>query len=200
MLNRKVANIENYRCTLLDQLIGIPKLLNNSKIKSLDRLYPKPFITNIARQELQRLRDNILSANEQTIHEIDINPDLLAEQISNRIRLDLQVQTLRWEGRIDARIVQRLLQGSVDLVVTPPPLRVGLDPPPHPVDHGIVTHLVVDDVHRFVGQHPCDWPYGVRDDLFHSVVVSAIGNTNVGLDPVPGIGIGVVDNLGLAQG
>jgi len=77
---------ENIRNKLLDQLIGIPKLLNFPQIKALDDDYPRSFIVDMTRDELQRLRERILSADEQTLHTIDIEPNSLAEKIANRIR------------------------------------------------------------------------------------------------------------------
>jgi len=81
---------ENLRNRLLDQLIGIPKLLNYPPIKALDNDYPRPFIVDVTREELQQLRDRILSADEQKLQIIDIDPNLLAERIANRIQFQLK--------------------------------------------------------------------------------------------------------------
>ncbi|MCI0494799.1 L-seryl-tRNA(Sec) selenium transferase [candidate division KSB1 bacterium] len=83
--------LENKRKTLLDQLIGMPKLLNYPQIKALDdNSFPKPFIIDITRFELQKLRDRILAANEADLQQINIDPDLLAHKIANRIRFQFK--------------------------------------------------------------------------------------------------------------
>jgi L-seryl-tRNA(Ser) seleniumtransferase len=76
--------------TLLDQLIGMPKLLNFPQIKTLDGKYPVAFIHHIARSELQKLRDRILEAGEKEIDGIDIDPQRLADRIANRVRFRMQ--------------------------------------------------------------------------------------------------------------
>jgi len=77
---------ENLRKNLLDQLIGVPKLLNFPQIKSLgDDKYPKPFIIDITRAELQKLRDRILAADAAELPHINIDPNLLAQRIAQRI-------------------------------------------------------------------------------------------------------------------
>ena len=78
---------ENIRNHLLDQLIGIPKLLNYPQIKTLDEDdYPRPFIIDVTREELQNLRDQILSTEAEELGQIEIEPGLLAEKVANRIR------------------------------------------------------------------------------------------------------------------
>jgi L-seryl-tRNA(Ser) seleniumtransferase len=82
---------ENLRNSLLDQLIGIPKLLNYPQIKALDEDdYPRPFIIDITTEELQKLRDRIHAAAIEDLHQIDIDPNLLADKIANRIQLQLK--------------------------------------------------------------------------------------------------------------
>ena len=81
---------ENIRNSLLDQLIGIPKLMNYPQIKALDEDYPRPFVINTTREELQKLRERILLADEQELKTIDINPNLLSEKIANRIRFQFK--------------------------------------------------------------------------------------------------------------
>jgi len=78
---------ENIRNYLLDQLIGIPKLLNYPQIKNLDEDdYPHPFIIEVTRAELQKLRDQILKAKADELDQIEIEPGVLAEKIADRIR------------------------------------------------------------------------------------------------------------------
>jgi L-seryl-tRNA(Ser) seleniumtransferase len=67
-------------------LIGIPKLLNLSPIKYLEPHYPRPYIIEITRQELQKIRDSILASTEINEEKININPAFLAEKIAHRIR------------------------------------------------------------------------------------------------------------------
>lgn len=82
---------ENVRNSLLDQLIGIPKLLNYPQIKALDEDdYPRPFVIDMTRTELQKLRDRILSSGEEELQQINIEPDLLAEKIANKIRFQFK--------------------------------------------------------------------------------------------------------------
>ena len=83
-------NQENNRNALLDQLIGMPRLLNYPQIKALDEAYPRPFIIDITREELQNLRDRILATEESALHQINIDPNLLAEKIADRIRLQFR--------------------------------------------------------------------------------------------------------------
>jgi L-seryl-tRNA(Ser) seleniumtransferase len=82
---------EKLRNELLDQLIGIPKLLNYPQIKALDEYeYPRPFIIDTTRAELQKLRERILTANAEEFSQIDIEPNLLAEKIADRIRFQFK--------------------------------------------------------------------------------------------------------------
>ncbi len=85
-MKSEAMNIEEHRTFLLDQLIGIPKLLNYPQIKAVDEDYPRQFIIDITREELQKLRSRILSADEQQLHHIDIDPNLLAEKIADRVQ------------------------------------------------------------------------------------------------------------------
>jgi len=78
---------ESIRNHLLDQLIGIPKLLNYPQIKALDEDdYPRPFIIKVTSAELQKIRDQILSAKADELDQIEIEPGVLAEKIADRIR------------------------------------------------------------------------------------------------------------------
>lgn len=81
---------KNKRQLLLDQLIGMPKLLNLAPLKALPDNYPRPYIIDITRVELQKLRDRILSADEAELADINIEPNLLAEKIAQRIRLQFK--------------------------------------------------------------------------------------------------------------
>ncbi len=82
---------ENLRNRLLDRLIGMPRLLNYPQIKALEeKNYPRPFIIDITRAELQKLRDCILSADETDLQQISIEPDLLAQKIAHRIQLQFK--------------------------------------------------------------------------------------------------------------
>ncbi len=69
----------------------MPKLLNYPQIKSLDEdRYPRPFIIDITRAELQKLRDRILAADEAYLQRINIDPEVLAQKIAQRIRLQFK--------------------------------------------------------------------------------------------------------------
>ncbi|MDZ7340529.1 MAG: L-seryl-tRNA(Sec) selenium transferase, partial [candidate division KSB1 bacterium] len=81
---------ENLRQSMLDQLIGMPKLLNLPPIKALNANYPRTYIIDITRAELQKLRDRILAASEAELPHISIEPNLLAEKIAQRIRLQFK--------------------------------------------------------------------------------------------------------------
>ena len=82
---------ENIRNHLLDQLIGVPELLDYPQIKALDEdEYPRTFIVGVTRDELQKLHDRIIAAAMEDLHQIDIDPNLLADTIANRIRLQFK--------------------------------------------------------------------------------------------------------------
>lgn len=83
-------NSEIHRSSLLDQLIGMPKLLNYPQIKALEGTFPGTFTIDMARMELQKLRESILSASDAELFQINIDPNLLAEKIANRIRLQFK--------------------------------------------------------------------------------------------------------------
>jgi L-seryl-tRNA(Ser) seleniumtransferase len=82
---------ENLRNRLLDQLIGIPKLMNYPQIKAIEEEhYPRSFIIDTTRIELQKLREQILTAETEELEQINIEPNLLAEKIANRIRFQFK--------------------------------------------------------------------------------------------------------------
>jgi L-seryl-tRNA(Ser) seleniumtransferase len=89
-MEMKRLDLKMRRKEVLDQLIGMPKLLNFPQIKKLEDEYPKPFIHHIARSELQKLRDLILNSDENTLEIIDTEPKLLADKIADRIRIKLK--------------------------------------------------------------------------------------------------------------
>ena len=76
---------------------------------------------------------------------------------------------------------------------------VRFNPPAHPKDHGPITHLVVERVHRLVGENAFYLAHGADDDLARLLDVGAVGDAHVGLDAVSRVGIGVVDHLVLAD-
>ena len=83
-------NQENQRNILLDQLIDIPKLLNYPKIKELENQYPKQFITDMTRNEREKLRESIILADEQELQNINIDSELLVEKIAYKIRFQFK--------------------------------------------------------------------------------------------------------------
>lgn len=89
-MEKKKADLEVKRKEVLDKLIGMPKLLNFPQIKKLEDQYPTLFIHHIARSELQKLRDMVLTSDETILETIDTEPNLLADNIAKHIQIKLK--------------------------------------------------------------------------------------------------------------
>jgi L-seryl-tRNA(Ser) seleniumtransferase len=89
-MEKKKTDLEVKRKEVLDKLIGMPKLLNFPQIKKLEEQYPTLFIHHIARSELQKLRDMVLTSDEITLETIDGEPNLLADTIAKHIQIKLK--------------------------------------------------------------------------------------------------------------
>ncbi|OGB65652.1 MAG: L-seryl-tRNA(Sec) selenium transferase [Caldithrix sp. RBG_13_44_9] len=89
-MENKKTDLEVKRNKILDQLIGMPRLLNYPQINQLGADYPTAFVHHIARFELQRLRDTILTADKNTLDIIDTEPSLLADTIAHHIKIKLK--------------------------------------------------------------------------------------------------------------
>jgi L-seryl-tRNA(Ser) seleniumtransferase len=66
------------RQQLLDQLPGMPALLNHADIKYLRETYPTLFINDVVRHELDRVRRIILEATESELEGMTLKPDEIA--------------------------------------------------------------------------------------------------------------------------
>ena len=89
-MEKKKADLEVKRKEVLDKLIGMPKLLNFPQIKKLEDQYPTLFIHHIARSELQKLRDMVLTSDETILETIDTEPNLLTDNIAKHIQIKLK--------------------------------------------------------------------------------------------------------------
>jgi len=87
-MNDPAEIIEQERKELLDQLIGMPKLLNLKPVKNLNAVHPRSVVHDTARRELQSLRDSILEADAESLKEISADPEKLAEKIVDSIQLE----------------------------------------------------------------------------------------------------------------
>ena len=77
----------NQKNEILSQLISTTKLLNHSKIKFLLKSYPKSYVTDAAKVEIQRVRDKILSALPDELENIDISPGSIEERVEKSVCL-----------------------------------------------------------------------------------------------------------------
>ncbi len=72
---------------ILSQLISTTKLLNHSKIKLLLKRFPKDYVTDAVKIEIQRVRDMVLSASPDDLENIDISPENIEEKVEKRVCL-----------------------------------------------------------------------------------------------------------------
>lgn len=77
---------QNLRRRLLDQLPGMPHLLNHPEIKLLCEEHPALFVHDIVRRELDELRRRILERPEEQLEEIRIDPEEIASRAADVIR------------------------------------------------------------------------------------------------------------------
>ncbi|MFC1557499.1 L-seryl-tRNA(Sec) selenium transferase [candidate division KSB1 bacterium] len=75
---------------LLDDLISTTKLLNYPKIKALLKEFPKPFVTEAIRTELQSARDLITSAGDADLENLDVSPGNLENKVDIRVRTSIR--------------------------------------------------------------------------------------------------------------
>lgn len=76
-------SLDQKRQNLLDSLIGMPKLLHMPVLWKALEAHPQLFGNFLVRQELDRLRQSILSTEtEEELNEIDIDPERLAERVA----------------------------------------------------------------------------------------------------------------------
>ena len=76
----------NSKHTLLNALIGMPKLLNKPVVKEALEELSQLYGNEIVRKELDKLRQRILDADESELESIDIDPDRLAERVASLLR------------------------------------------------------------------------------------------------------------------
>lgn len=85
-----MGEITPNKSTLLDNLISTTKLLNYPKIKQLSKEFPKYFVKETAKSELQNVRDTILSAPPESLDTIDITPESIESKIDVRVRAEFR--------------------------------------------------------------------------------------------------------------
>jgi L-seryl-tRNA(Ser) seleniumtransferase len=86
MIGMRTEN--NEKKSLLDNLISTTKLLNYPKIQQLLNEFPKHYVKEVVKSELQHLRKTILNASEERFSTIDITPERLEEHIDFRVRME----------------------------------------------------------------------------------------------------------------
>ncbi len=89
-MKNSVDDVQKLRKKLLDQLIGMPKLLNLNPIMELNDSYPRSVIHDVTRRELQNLRESILNADENALKDIDADPNSLSEKIADAVKLEFR--------------------------------------------------------------------------------------------------------------
>ncbi|MFC1556253.1 L-seryl-tRNA(Sec) selenium transferase [candidate division KSB1 bacterium] len=77
---------EDTKKKMLDSLISTTKLLNYPMTKQLLKEFPKPYITEAARTELQKVRDIILSSGEKGLKGLDISPEKIDANVDILVR------------------------------------------------------------------------------------------------------------------
>jgi len=87
-MNDLEIQLKKSRKSLLDQLIGMPKLLNLPPIKALKNDFPRVIVHDITRRELQNLRDKIKNSTLEETKQINPDPVKLAHEIANFIQME----------------------------------------------------------------------------------------------------------------
>ncbi|MCI0514260.1 L-seryl-tRNA(Sec) selenium transferase [candidate division KSB1 bacterium] len=85
-MNTSSEKISAAKQACLDQIIGLPKLLNLAPLAALTGSYPQPVMVEYSRQALQQLRAEILAATEETVSQLQTDPNKLAEKIARQIQ------------------------------------------------------------------------------------------------------------------
>jgi len=85
-----MAEENKKRKQILDSLISTTKLLNYPKIKQLLAEFPKPFVTEAIRTELEKARTTALEADESALDRLDISPERIETAVDGRVRLSFQ--------------------------------------------------------------------------------------------------------------
>ncbi len=75
---------------LLGNLISTTKLLNYPKIKALNEEFPKYFVKEKTKEELQKIRDFIVKASEDELKGYDISPERIEMKVDLKVRLDIK--------------------------------------------------------------------------------------------------------------
>jgi L-seryl-tRNA(Ser) seleniumtransferase len=71
---------------LLDDLISTTKLLNYPKIKQLIIEFPKYFIKETTKTELQKIREKIINSSPEDLQNINISPEALEAKVDIQVR------------------------------------------------------------------------------------------------------------------
>lgn len=77
---------QNARQRLLDQLPGMPALLNHPEIHALRQAHPTLYVNDIVRRELDSLRQLILEMPEERLAEISTDGTEIADRAFDLIR------------------------------------------------------------------------------------------------------------------
>jgi len=78
------------RKRILDELISTTKLLNYPKVKRLLEEYPKPFVTEAVRTELQVVREKLLESGNEQLGRIETSPERIETAVDLRVRASLR--------------------------------------------------------------------------------------------------------------
>jgi L-seryl-tRNA(Ser) seleniumtransferase len=87
-MNDLENQLKNKRNTVLNNLIGMPKLLNLGPIKALRNDYPTIVVHDITRRELEGLRQEVLDASLNELDQINTDPILLAKKIAEAVQTE----------------------------------------------------------------------------------------------------------------
>ncbi len=75
---------------VLDSLISTTKLMNYAKIKGLLKEFPKPFVTEVIRRELQKIRDAVIFADLNNLNSFNIDPEKIAAKVDIQVRMSFR--------------------------------------------------------------------------------------------------------------
>ena len=80
----------NVKKALFDNLISTTKLLNYPLIQQLQNEFPKHYVKEVVKSELQHIRDMILKTPEERLSMIDITPERMEAHIDFRVRMEFR--------------------------------------------------------------------------------------------------------------
>ena len=77
------------KLVMLRTLISTTRLLNHARIRQLSLQYPKYFVKESVKTELQSLREKILHTPPEMLSTIDMTPDGIAQEVENLVQAKL---------------------------------------------------------------------------------------------------------------